>query len=136
MITFDHLVAGEIAWCRFPEKANVIGPKNRPVLILDVSMPEDGSTPVAMVAYGTSQHTDKLFAGEFIVHESNRVAFKLSGLAMKTKFSMMQTAVLPLTDEWFSVAPKEPYGYSPKLGMIHPTLMRAFQAAASAAGLI
>lgn len=136
MIVFDQLVAGEIAWCRFPERSGVVGPKHRPVLILDVSTLKAGAIPMALVAYGTTQQLHRLYPGEFVVCEADRVAFEHSGLQQTTKFALGNTTFLPLTDEWFSIAPREPYGYSAKMGLIHPSLMRDFHAAAKSVGLI
>jgi len=40
---------------------------------------------------------------------------------------------LPYTTEWFSVPPAAPHGQTPKLGTLHPSLVRAVQAAFEAA---
>jgi len=40
---------------------------------------------------------------------------------------------LPYTTEWFSVPPAAPHGQTPKLGMLHPSLVHAVQAAYRAA---
>lgn len=46
-----------------------------------------------------------------------------------TKFDLRQALDLPYTTEWFSVPPTAPHGQTPKLGTLHPSLVRAVQAA-------
>jgi hypothetical protein len=82
------------------------------------------------VAYGTSQRTTTLHRGEFtILRERNRAAYEAAGLSYDTKFDLNQTLDLPFTTEWFSVPPAAPHGQSPKLGTLHPSLVRAVEAA-------
>ncbi len=45
-----------------------------------------------------------------------------------------QVLDLPYTSEWFSVPPAAPHGQSPKLGTLHPSMVRAVEAAFRAAG--
>jgi len=86
------------------------------------------------VAYGTSQRTNARHRGEFaILHDRNAVAHAAAGLSYDTKFDLRQTLNLPYTDEWFSVPPAAPHGQAPKLGTLHPSLVRAVQAAFRAA---
>ena len=86
------------------------------------------------VAYGTSQRTTTLCRGEFaILQDRNRAAYEAAGLSYDTKFDMKQALDLPYTTEWFSVPPAAPHGQSPKLGTLHPSLVRAVQAAFEAA---
>jgi hypothetical protein len=39
---------------------------------------------------------------------------------------------LPYNDEWFAVAPGAPHGQIPKLGVLHPSLVRRAKAAFNA----
>jgi len=124
--------AGEIVWCRFPDDVHP-RPKPRPALIVVVF---DDNAPhfVVRVAYGTSQRTTTLYRGEFsILRERNPAAYEAAGLSYDTKFDLRLTVDLPYTTDWFSVPPAAPHGQSPKLGTLHPSLVRAVQAAFEAA---
>ena len=124
--------AGEIVWCHFPDHVNP-RPKPRPALILAV-FDDDAPQFEVRVAYGTSQRTTTLYRGEFaILRERNAAAFAVAGLSHDTKFDLRQVLDLPYTDEWFSVPPAAPHGQTPKLGTLHPSLVRAVQAAFRAA---
>ena len=124
--------AGEIAWCHFPDDIHP-RPKPRPALIL-VVFDDDAPHFSVRVAYGTSQRTTRLYRGEFsILHERNPVAYVAAGLSYDTKFDLRQVLNLPYNTEWFSVPPAAPYGQTPKLGVLHPSLVRAVQAAFRAA---
>ena len=63
----------------------------------------------------------------------NPAAYEAAGLSHDTKFDLIQTLDLPYTTEWFSVPPAAPHGQSPKLGTLHPSLVRALEAAFRAA---
>ncbi|MDR2186789.1 MAG: type II toxin-antitoxin system PemK/MazF family toxin [Azonexus sp.] len=120
--------AGEIVWCHFPD-AIQHKPKARPALVLTVF---DDDTPqfTVSVAYGTSQRTTRLYRGEFaILRASNPAAYAAAGLSYDTKFDLRQTFDLPYNSDWFAVPPAAPHGQTPKLGILHPSLMRAVQAA-------
>lgn len=124
--------AGEIVWCHFPDYVSP-RPKPRPALILAVF---DDAAPRfdVRVAYGTSQRTTTLHRGEFaILRDRNLAAFEAAGLSFDTKFDLKQTLDLPYATEWFSVPPAAPHGQTPKLGTLHPSLVRAVQAAFRAA---
>ena len=124
--------AGDIVWCHFPDYINP-HPKPRPVLILVVF---DDNAPQfeVRVVYGTSRRTTMLHRGEFsILRDLNVAAFRAAGLSYDTKFDLKQTIDLPYTYEWFSVPPTAPFGQTPKLGVLHPSLVRALQAAFRAA---
>ena len=86
------------------------------------------------VAYGTSQRTTTLYRGEFLIQrDRNRAAYEAAGLSYDTKFDLKQVIDLPYTREWFSVPPAAPPGQTPNLGTLHPSLVRAVQAAFQAA---
>lgn len=132
MAWWPEPAAGDIVWCHFPR--SLPGrPKPRPALILTVF---DDTAPEfsVRVVYGTSQKTRTLFGGEFaILGERDAAAFATAGLSYDTKFDLRQTLDLPYTTEWFSVPPSAPHGQVPKLGTLHPSMMRALGAAHRAA---
>ena len=124
--------AGEIVWCHFPDNINPC-PKPRPALIL-VVFDDDAPEFTVRVAYGTSQRTTQLLRGEFaILHDRNPVAYLAAGLSYDTKFDLRKLMDLPYTTEWFSVPPAAPHGEQPTLGTLHPSLVRAVEAAFRAA---
>jgi len=124
--------AGDIVWCRFPQdKLPEPGPKSRPALVLRVGEDQEGHT-IVEVAYGTSQKVDSLYAGEFAITPSDRAAYEVAGLSYATKFNLVETFELDFNDTWFAVAPGTPHGQTPRLGVLHPSLMRRVEAAARA----
>ena len=125
-------VAGDVVWCHFPDDIHP-RPKPRPALILEV-FDDDAPQFFVRVAYGTSQRTTSLRRGEFSIERSrNLAAFEAAGLSFDTKFDLKQVLELPFSTEWFSVPPAAPHGQTPKLGTLHPSLVRAVQAAYQAA---
>jgi hypothetical protein len=129
---FDPPQPGDIVWCRFPQhRIPGPGPKPRPALVLAVGQADD--RPIVQVAYGTSQKTDRLFAGEFAILPDLADAFAASGLSYPTKFDLGTTFELDYNDIWFGVPPHAPHGQNPKLGIMHPSLLRRAAAAARAA---
>ena len=124
--------AGEIVWCHFPDDITP-RPKPRPALILMV-WDDDAPLFSVRVAYGTSQRTTSLIRGEFaILRERNPAAYAAAGLSYDTKFDLRQAVDLPYTTDWFSVPPAAPHGQNPRLGTLHPSLVRAVEAAFRAA---
>ena len=124
--------AGEIVWCHFPDDLHP-RPKPRPALIL-VVFDDESPRFTVRVAYGTSQKTTTLHRGEFsILRDRNLAADEAAGLSYDTKFDLGQAVDLPYTTEWFSVPPAVLHGQTPKLGTLHPSLVRAVQAAFRAA---
>ncbi len=124
--------AGDMVWCHFPDDIHP-RPKPRPALILEV-FDDDAPQFFVRVAYGTSQRTTSLRRGEFSIERSrNLAAFEAAGLSYDTKFDLKQVLELPFSTEWFSVPPAAPHGQTPKLGTLHPSLVRAVQAAYQAA---
>ena len=120
--------AGDIVWCHFLDDINP-RPKPRPALIL-VVFDDDAPQFEVRVVYGTSQRVTILHRGEFsIQRERNPAAYDIAGLSYDTKFDLKQTVDLPYTTEWFSVPPAARHGQSPKLGTLHPSLVRALEAA-------
>ena len=120
--------AGEIVWCHFPDNVNPRS-KPRPALIFAV-FDDDAPQFEVRVAYGTSQRTKTLYRGEFaILRDLSVAAYESAGLSFDTKFDFKRTLDLPYTTEWFSVPPAAPNGQTPKLGTLHPSLVRAVEAA-------
>lgn len=88
------------------------------------------------VAYGTSKKINQLHAGEFaITHAAQPAANSSAGLSYDTKFDFNQSRWLPFNSDWLGVPSAQPYGQSPQLGVLHPSLYRAAAAAHVAAGL-
>ena len=122
-------LAGDIVWCHFPKDLQVEpADKPRPTLILKVyddKAPQYG----VLVAYGTSQKVTSLYAGEFAITRADGAAFRAAGLSYDTKFDLGKRLDLPFNDEYFNVPPTAPHGQQPKLGILHPSLMRRASAA-------
>jgi hypothetical protein len=129
---FDPLPAlGDIVYCRFPELEDIPASKPRPVLVVGIVEFDDG-TPGVRVAYGTSKRVSELHAGEFAITPADGSAYTHSGLSYPTKFDLRKPENLPYTDTWFRVPPGQPFGQSPKLGILHPSLVRRAQTAFNA----
>ena len=103
------------------------GPKPCPALVIDVG--RLGDDPAVEVIYGTSQKLERLVPGEFAIAPEDGDAFAASGLSYPTKFDTARSVFLPYNDEWFSVPAGAPYGQTPTLGVLHPSLMRRAKAA-------
>ena len=124
--------AGDIVWCRFPHRGVFVpGPKPRPALVIDIG--RLGDEPAVEVIYGTSRKLDRLYPGEFSIGQEDGDAFAASGLSYPTKFDTARSVFLPYNDAWFSVPAGAPYGQIPKLGVLHPSLVRRAKAAFDAA---
>lgn len=124
--------AGEIVWCHFPDNITP-KPKPRPSLVLLTKQDDEGRIFVS-VAYGTSQKTNRLFSGEFRISKvEHPVAYASAGLSYDTKFNLGNALELPFNDVYFSVPPHAPHGQSPKLGTLHPSMVRIAAAAFAAA---
>lgn len=91
----------------------------------------DDEAPVyrVLLAYGTSQKTRTLYSGEFRIAPEDGEAYQLAGLSHPTKFSQARMVELPYTDTWFSPPPGTPFGQTPRLGVLHPSLHRRAAAA-------
>ena len=121
-------VAGDIVWCHFPDHIHP-KPKPRPALILTNQEDDEGQIFVT-VAYGTSQKTNRLYGGEFrITKTEHPAAYASAGLSYDTKFDLKSALELPFNDDWFSVPPHAPHGQIPKLGTLHPSMVRIAAAA-------
>lgn len=121
--------AGDIVWCHFPAlKGLEPGLKPRPALVVKV-FDDNPAQCVVLVAYGTSQKTDQLRSGEFLIADHQAAAYALAGLSYSTKFNFHNTVELPFHDAWFKVPPGAPHGQTPKLGTLHPSMMNRVRAA-------
>lgn len=111
---------GDIVACRFPQdKVPGPGPKERPALVTKVDTFADdvGAMRVVVeVAYGTSQDTDNVYPGEFVVDAYHPG----SGLTKKTKFDLGKIFSLNFDEEWFAPASPPHPGVPPKRGSITP----------------
>jgi mRNA-degrading endonuclease toxin of MazEF toxin-antitoxin module len=120
--------AGDIVWCHFPDHIHP-KPKPRPGLLVSTKV-DDESMVFVSVAYGTSQKTDRLYSGEFLITQSKHpAAYYSAGLSYDTKFNLKNILELPFNDAFFSVPPHAPHGQSPKLGTLHPSMVRIAAAA-------
>jgi hypothetical protein len=124
---------GDIVYCRFPEKG-IPGPAPKPRPALVIAVGDVDANPHVEVAYGTSRNTDRLHSGEFQISPPDGQAYTLSGLSYPTKFDLRNRKEFPYSEEWFRVPPHAPHGQTPKLGVLHPSLMRRAKAAFDAAG--
>jgi hypothetical protein len=127
-------LAGDIVWSHFPDELQIkAAEKPRPALILTVY---DDNAPHfgVLVAYGTSQRVAKLYRGEFAITRVDGAAYKAAGLSYDTKFNLVRRLQLPFSDEYFAVPPGAPNGQTPKLGVLHPVLVKRAAAAWKVAG--
>ena len=123
--------AGDIVWCHFPDNIHP-KPKPRPGLIISTKEDDQGVIFVS-VAYGTSQKTDRLYSGEFKISKSEHpAAYACAGLSYDTKFDLGKALLLPFNDDYFAVPPHAPHGQIPKLGTLHPSMVRIAAAAYAA----
>ena len=126
-------LAGDIVWCHFSQDLTVSpADKPRPGLILEV-FSDHAPQYAALVAYGTSQKVNQLFGGEFALTALDRSAFTIADLSYPTKFNLKRRVELPYIEAYFQVPPGAPFGQSPKLGTLHPSLIRRVSAAWAAA---
>lgn len=134
---FDLPAPGDLVWCRFPEDLRLKpAPKARPALVLAVGHKDDEpGMPMVRVAAGTSRKTaaGQVYPWEMLVERTDAVEFRATGLSYTTKFNLRNTLELPYTSEFFAAAPGQPFGKSPRLGMLHPTYMAVLKAVAKAA---
>ena len=120
--------AGEIVWCQFPDHIHP-KPKPRPGLVVSTKQFDEGMNFVS-VASGTSQKTDRRYRGAFrITKNKHPAAYASAGLSYDTKFDLRNVLELPLNDAYFSVPPRAPHGQIPKLGTLHPSIVRIAAAA-------
>ena len=94
---------GAIVRMWFPETETVMqpGPKFRPCLVLEVD--DSSKVPRVLVAYGTSQHTERYGRGELVVK-----TIQAPELERDTKICLNKTMWLPLTRVYFASHGKQP----------------------------
>jgi hypothetical protein len=113
----------KIVWCHFPDNIHP-KPKPRPGLIVSTTEDEEGMIFVS-VAYGTNQKNDRLYSGEFRIAQSEHpAAYTSAGLSYDTKFDLRNVLELQFNDAYFSIPPHAPHDQSPKLGTLHPSMVR------------
>lgn len=105
------------------------GAERSPVVYIGPDTEQVRLSPRFFAAPVFPQKVDKLFSGEFIITPSDGGACAVSGLSYPTKFNLASTFELPFNEEWFGVPPGAPHGQVPKLGVLHPSLMRRARAA-------
>lgn len=115
--------AGEIVWCYFPDNIH-LKPKARPALIISTKEDDNGRIFVS-AAYGTSQKTNRLYKGEFLIAKvEHPTAYQVAGLSYDTKFDLGNIVELPFNDTYFSVPHHAPHGQIPQLGVLHPSMVK------------
>ena len=113
----------DIVYGRFPYSIapDQPGPQPHYCLVLDVFADETTGEPWVIIALGTSQGTNELYAGEFLVHPHD-APFAKTRLAKATKFSLSRggLAKLPYNETWFAVPPsRRGSGQTdPKIGVL------------------
>ena len=149
MYWWPEPTAGDIVWCHFPAtlaapagssrtalkpaQKSWLRPKPRPGLIL-LTKEDDLGHRFVSVAYGTSQKTARLFRGEFLLSKfKHPAAYAAVGLSYDTKFDLGKALLLPFNDDYFAVPPHAPHGQIPKLGTLHPSMVRIAAVAYAAA---
>jgi hypothetical protein len=134
MLWWKQPVAGDLVWCYFPQDHRLQpGPKPRPGLVFKVlSVLGVAQQFAVQVIYGTSKKVDSLHSGEFLIADDEGEPYKLSGLSYSTKFALTKIVELPYNENWFSVPPEPRYGQTPKLGVLHPSLMPRLRSAREA----
>jgi hypothetical protein len=74
-----------------------------------------------------------LFAGEVAIRTiENRAAYKLAGLSYDAKFDLRHILELPRNGSSFAIPGQAPHGATPKLGTLHPSMMKALESAVRA----
>lgn len=128
MQTSSPLQAGQIIWGRFPEMERVhddnCGKEGRPCLVLETTdYGRDGGAEV-LVAYGTSQHTERHGRGEFVLTRQ-----EAPFLMKDTKFCMVRRL-------WLPFAKFARGGQVDVAGVLPRSALRRVQQAAIEAGLV
>ena len=124
--------AGDIVWCRLPDLIHAQHNPS-PALVIDVQM-DNADLIFVSVAYGTSQKLNRIYSGEFqITQIDNPAAYAIARLSFDTKFDLRTILSLPFNQEWFSVPPHAPHGQNPKLGTLHPSMVKVASTAYKAA---
>ncbi len=133
LIVYPRPTAGDIVYCRFPEREvpSTPGPKPRPAIVMSVEEMDGGS--IVKVVYGTTRHTNQLFGGEFLISPADGDAYKVAGLSYQTKFDFRNTFRLPYDSSWFRPPLTTPPKKTPVMGHVHPSLYRKMKAAYDAA---
>ena len=133
ILSWPQPSAGDIVWCYFPQDLGVNpADKPRPGLLVEVYSDRAPHYDV-LVAYGTSQKVTQLYSGEFAITAEDGAAFRIAGLSYPTKFNLKRRIELPFNETYFRVPRGAPHGQCPKIGTLHPSLVRRVSAAWDAA---
>lgn len=131
-VAFAPASPGDFLWCWFPHDRRLVpAPKPRPALALAVGVHEDDpGQSMIRIAAGTSRKVElhQILAWEFLLHPDDGIAYTDSGLSYPTKFNLRNTLELPLTKTYFGPPPHRPFGDSPKMGVLHPSLIKRLKA--------
>lgn len=115
---------GAIVRVWFPEAESIMraGPKFRPCLVLAEDR-EKSIVPQVLVAYGTSQNTERCARGEFVAPKG-----LVPCLDSDTKFCLTRAIWLPLAQEYFATRGRQPMPIAipPSL---HAVMLRAYREA-------
>ncbi len=103
------------------------GPKPRPAIVRATFLDRRTSRSSVEVAFGTSQKTDRLYKGEFLIASPS--GMRAAGLDLATKFDLARTVRLPWAREFFVVKPGKGRLI---LGSLHPADVIALQKATRA----
>jgi hypothetical protein len=105
---FSNVSSGDVVWCRFPfhTAPRAPGEKARPCLVLEVR--HINRQPHVLVAYGTTKNLEERQRGpgDIFIAPCDGEHYKACGLAGPGKFRLCQTALLPVTDQFF---PRPPF---------------------------
>ena len=71
---------GDLLWCRFPEGLPT-APGSNPRPGLGLAVGNLGGQRDVMIAFGTSQKADGLYAGEFLIEPVDGLAYRAVGLS-------------------------------------------------------
>ena len=120
---------GDVVWCHFPfrEMSGKPGPKPRPAIVRAAFLDRRTSRSSVEVAFSTSQKTDRLYKGEFLI--ASPWGMRAAGLDLRTKFDLARTVRLPWARDFFVVKPGK---VRLILGSLHPADVIALQNAALA----
>lgn len=92
-------LVGSVIYAWFPDQASLVRPglKFRPCLVVDVDLPSN----TILLAYGSSQQTERWDRGQFTIKQS-----EMPALVKSTKFSLCSRLWLPMTAEYLSRNPE------------------------------
>lgn len=87
---------GAILFARMPDAGYAARSKLRPVIVIATT--ERNGLTYLIVVKGTSQHSDEVYRGEFVVR--SEADLKVCGLSKPTKFQFSRVEEIPYTKDW------------------------------------